>query len=130
MPDLKYLSRVLYILIYCFFRQIVYIFLTTLTIKSRIALKLQIGKDDDKKESKYQKYIYYASNGYQYYGESGKTPIQNYFEKGLYENLSERVDLVHLHHLIKSHNSEHSHELTIRTFILESEHSHELTGLL
>jgi hypothetical protein len=41
-----------------------------------IALKLQIGKDDDKKESKYQKYIYYA------------LPIQNYFEKVLYENLT------------------------------------------
>jgi hypothetical protein len=27
-------------------------------------------KDDDKKESKYQKYIYYALNGYQYHGES------------------------------------------------------------
>jgi hypothetical protein len=36
------------------------------------ALKLQIGKDDDKKESKYQKYIYYASKGYQCYGESGQ----------------------------------------------------------
>jgi hypothetical protein len=36
-----------------------------------IALKLQIGKDDDKKESQYQKYIYHATKGYQYYGESG-----------------------------------------------------------
>ena len=36
MPDLKYLSRVLYILINCFFKQIVDIFLTTLTIKSHI----------------------------------------------------------------------------------------------
>jgi hypothetical protein len=33
---------------------------------------LQIGKDDDKKESEYQKYIYYASKGYQYNGESGQ----------------------------------------------------------
>jgi hypothetical protein len=49
---------------------------------------LQIGKDDDKKESKYQKNMYYASNGYQYYGESGQTPIQNYFDKVLYENLT------------------------------------------
>jgi hypothetical protein len=40
---------------------------------------LQIGKDDDKKESEseYQKYIYYASKGYHYYG-----------EKVLYENLT------------------------------------------
>jgi hypothetical protein len=46
---------------------------------------LQIGRTNyDEKESKYQKYIYYASNGYQYYGESG----QDYFEKALYENLT------------------------------------------
>ena len=51
-----------------------------------IALKLQIGKDDDKKESKYQKYIYYASNGFM--ANQVKTPIQNYFEKVLYENLT------------------------------------------
>ena len=31
-----------------------------------------LGKDDDKKEQEYQKYIYYASQGYQYYGESGQ----------------------------------------------------------
>jgi hypothetical protein len=43
-----------------------------------IALKLQIGKDDEKKESKYQKYIYYASNGYQYYGESGQETRHQY----------------------------------------------------
>ena len=51
-----------------------------------IALKLQIGKDDNKKESKYQKYIYYASNGFM--ANQVKTPIQNYFEKVLYENLT------------------------------------------
>jgi hypothetical protein len=33
---------------------------------------LQIGKDDDKNEKKYQKYIYYASKGYQKYGESSQ----------------------------------------------------------
>jgi hypothetical protein len=33
---------------------------------------LQIGKEDDKKESEYQKYIYHASKGYQYYGKSGQ----------------------------------------------------------
>ena len=38
MPDLKYLSRVLYILINCFFKQIVDIFLTRLTIKSYILI--------------------------------------------------------------------------------------------
>jgi hypothetical protein len=43
-----------------------------LQILWRFALKVQIGKDDDKKESEYQKYIYYASKGYQYYGESGQ----------------------------------------------------------
>jgi hypothetical protein len=30
------------------------------------------GKEDDKKESEYQKYIYHASKGYQYYGKSGQ----------------------------------------------------------
>jgi hypothetical protein len=49
---------------------------------------LQIGKDDDKKESEYQKYIYYASKGYQYYGESCQDTNTNYFEKVLYENLT------------------------------------------
>jgi hypothetical protein len=32
----------------------------------------EIGKDYEKKEKEYQKSIYYASNGYQYYGESGQ----------------------------------------------------------
>ena len=32
----------------------------------------EIGKDYEKKEKEYQKYIYYASKGYQYYGESGQ----------------------------------------------------------
>jgi hypothetical protein len=31
-----------------------------------------IGKDYDKTEKEYQKYIYYASKGYQHYGESGQ----------------------------------------------------------
>jgi hypothetical protein len=44
---------------------------------------LQIGKDDDKKESKYQKYIYYASNGYQYYGESGQDTNTKLFWKNV-----------------------------------------------
>jgi hypothetical protein len=48
-----------------------------------ITLKLQIGKDDDKKESKYQKYIYYASNGYQYYGESGQDTNTKLFWKSV-----------------------------------------------
>ena len=43
-----------------------------LQILLKIALKLQIGKDYDKKEQEYKKYIYYASNVYQYYGESGQ----------------------------------------------------------
>jgi hypothetical protein len=34
--------------------------------------QLQISKDNDKKEYEYQKYIYYTSKGYQYYGESGQ----------------------------------------------------------
>jgi hypothetical protein len=38
----------------------------------RTAEESRTSKVDDKKESKYQKYIYYASNGYQYYGESGQ----------------------------------------------------------
>ena len=45
---------------------------SVLQILLKIALKLQIGKDYDKKEQEYQKYIYYASNEYQYYGESGQ----------------------------------------------------------
>ena len=36
MPDLKYLYRVLYILINCFFKQVAGIFLKKLTIKSHI----------------------------------------------------------------------------------------------
>jgi hypothetical protein len=40
--------------------------------KDKQSKRTQIGKDDDKKESEYQKYIYYASKGYQYYGESGQ----------------------------------------------------------
>ena len=48
-----------------------------------IALKLQIGKDDDKKESKYQKFINYASNGYQYYGESGQDTNTKLFWKSV-----------------------------------------------
>jgi hypothetical protein len=39
-----------------------------LQILLEIAKKLQIGKDCDKKEYEYQKYIYYASKGYQHYG--------------------------------------------------------------
>ena len=39
-----------------------------LQILLKIAKKLQIGKDYDKKEYEYQKYIYYASKGYQHYG--------------------------------------------------------------
>jgi hypothetical protein len=50
--------------------------------------KLQIGKDYDKKEQEYQKYMYYASKWYQYYGVQVKTSIQNYFGKVLYENLT------------------------------------------
>ena len=39
-----------------------------LQILLKIAKKLQIVKDCDKKEYEYQKYIYYASKGYQHYG--------------------------------------------------------------
>ena len=54
-----------------------------LQILWNIALKLQIGKDDDKKESKCQKYIHYASNGYQYYGESGQDTNTQLFKKSV-----------------------------------------------
>ena len=39
-----------------------------LQILLKIAKKLQIGKDYDKKEYEYQKYIDYALKGYQHYG--------------------------------------------------------------
>jgi len=41
------------------------------------------SKEDDKKESKYQKYIYYASNGYQYCGESGQDTNRKLFIKSV-----------------------------------------------
>jgi hypothetical protein len=47
-----------------------------------------IGKDDDKKESEYQKYIYYASTGYQYYGESGQDTNTKLFWKSVVCNKS------------------------------------------
>jgi hypothetical protein len=58
-----------------------------------IALKLQISKDDDKKESKYTKKciknifikLQMSTN---IMANQVKTPIQNYFEKVLYENLT------------------------------------------
>jgi hypothetical protein len=42
---------------------------------------LQIGKDDDKNEKKYQKYIYYASKGYQKYGKSSQDTNTKLFRK-------------------------------------------------
>ena len=52
----------------------------------RIALKLQIGKDDDKKESEYQKYIYHASTGYKYYGKSGQdTNIKLFWKSAVWK---------------------------------------------
>jgi hypothetical protein len=39
-----------------------------LQILLKIAKKLQIGKDYDKKEYEYQKYLDYALKGYQHYG--------------------------------------------------------------
>ena len=54
---------------------------SVLQILLKIALKLQIGKDYDKKEQEYQKYIYYASNGTNIMANQVKSPIQNYFEK-------------------------------------------------
>ena len=59
-----------------------------LQILLKIALKLQIGKDYDKKEQEYKKYIYYASNGTNIMANQVKTLIQNYFEKVLYGNLA------------------------------------------
>jgi hypothetical protein len=44
---------------------------------------MQIGKDDDKKESKYQKYILLSFKWVPTLWRI-KTPIQNYFEKVLY----------------------------------------------
>jgi hypothetical protein len=44
---------------------------------------MQIGKDDDKKESKYQKYILLSFKWVPILWRI-KTPIQNYFEKVLY----------------------------------------------
>ena len=43
----------------------------------------EIGKDYEKKEKEYQKSIYYASNGYQYYGESGQDTNTKLFWKGV-----------------------------------------------
>jgi hypothetical protein len=57
---------------------------------------LQIGKDYDKTEKEYQKYIYYASKGTctNIMANQVKKPIQNYFEKVLYENLTFEIHLL------------------------------------
>ena len=44
---------------------------------------MHISKDYDKKEYEYQKYIYYTSKGYQYYGESGQDTNAKLFWKGV-----------------------------------------------